>query len=565
MNRNRLLALLSAAGLWLAAPPLCAQPAPDYYDAALGLTGGALRAALHATVAGHRALPYGAVPEALTLLDADPANPGNVILLYSRRSVPAGDFGEYNREHLWPQSLGARRHPAKSDLHHIFAVDARVNSSRGNKPYDDCREDCRTHALAPLAPYDDDTWEPPDEVKGDVARALFYMDVRYEGNPDEPDLVLTDAPITPGCDCMGLLSTLLAWHRLDPVDERERLRNDLIDRQWQGNRNPFVDHPEWVSSLWVVPAAVSPLAAAAATAETDALTIASFNVQWLGLSPDRDNAGLASVLADCDVVLLQELVAPPYDGVFPDGTPYRPDPQAAAFFDEMQALGFDYRLSEEDTGTGDRIHANGSSTEWWVAFFNPDRVQEALDLPGGFLAARRANHPDYERVPYAFPFRTVDGRLDFVLVSVHLKPDPGTADAARRRHELASVAGWVAAHSAREHDFLVAGDMNLYGAAELAAASPAPFVSLNDECRPTNTNVNDPRPYDHVLVDPRFTTEVDAVYDLAVVDLVAAMRPRWHEGSPYPGDPYDHDRFRRRYSDHDPVKFRLRPPAVDDD
>jgi endonuclease/exonuclease/phosphatase family metal-dependent hydrolase len=303
----------------------------------------------------------------------------------------------------------------------------------------------------------------------------------------------------------------------------------------------------------------------AALAAGDTLTICSFNIQFLGQSEDRDAEGLADIVRDYDIVVVQELIAPPYPGKFPDGTDYVPDPQAARFFDAMKALGFDYMLSEEDTGTGAKIHLNTSATEWWVVFYRPERIGPAADLPRTFLADDRSNHPDYERVPYAFPFRTLDKNCDFVLISVHLKPDPGPASRARRKHELATIAAWIHTKDQSEKDFIILGDMNIEDAKELADATPVGFLSLNDECRATNTNVKGPKPYDHVLFQPSFSTEVDHEFDLVVVNLIEAMRPRWLGPGAFPGDPYEHDAFRRFYSDHHPVVFRLKIPSADDD
>ena len=410
-----LVTVLAVAGFTLIGE-VQGQPPEDYYAGTSGLTGDALKAALHEIIDDHAAQPYSAARSGVCLLDQDPDDPDNVILIYSRMSVPASSWPDFNREHLWPQSLGASRHPAKSDMHHIFAVNARVNSSRGNKWFDDTGENPRHHELAPLASYDADSWEVPDAVKGDVARALFYMDVRYEGGPEEPDLELTDELPTSGCNCMGRLSTLLRWHRNDPIDDRERQRNEVIFREIQGNRNPFIDHPEWVYLIWPVPEGEAPVPKAV----PDLITVCSFNIQFLGNFKDRDNAALAAILRDDDIVVVQELVAPPYPGTFPDGTAFTPDPEAEAFFAEMEALGFAYVLSEEDTGRGETNHSNSSATEWWVAFYDPDTVQEDPDLARGFLATDRTRNPDFDRVPYAFPFQAVQGGLDFVLISVHL-------------------------------------------------------------------------------------------------------------------------------------------------
>lgn len=302
-------------------------------------------------------------------------------------------------------------------------------------------------------------------------------------------------------------------------------------------------------------------------APEEVLNIASFNVQFLGSFKKRDDNALASILKDYDIVVIQELVAPPIEGTYPDGSAYSSDVEAKEFFDAMDALGFHYLLSEEDTGTSDNIHTKSTSTEWFVTFFKPDMVMEAVDLPGGFLADDRSNNPDYERVPYAFPFRSANGGIDFVLISVHLQPGDKTEEEQRRKHELATIAAWVDDHDQSEKDFIILGDMNIYSKEELADVTPAGFLSLNDECRVTNTLQTEGggRPYDHVMIRPDFTgTEIDAQYDLVVIDLVAAMRPYWQSTDPYPGDPYDHNLFKQYYSDHHPVAFRLVGRGDDD-
>ena len=295
------------------------------------------------------------------------------------------------------------------------------------------------------------------------------------------------------------------------------------------------------------------------------LSICSFNIQFLGNSKDRDDEGLAEAVRGHDIVVIQELVAPPYAATFPDGTPVKPDAESREFFDAMKARGYVYMLSSEDTGTGDKIYNNGSATEWWVVFYRPQVVGLAADLPSGFLADDRSNHPDYERVPHAFAFRTAGGKLDFVLVSVHLQPGRSRAERQRRAHELATIAAWVDAHDNKEKDFIILGDMNLEDQEDLDAATPAGFVSLNAALRPTNTNVNSPKPYDHVMYNASHTTEIQAAGGLVVIDLVEAMRPRWQGPGPYPGEPYNHNEFRKRYSDHHPVVFTMAVPAADDD
>ncbi|MGV8830025.1 MAG: endonuclease [Breznakibacter sp.] len=95
------------------------------------------------------------------------------------------------------------------------------------------------------------TFEPRDEVKGDVARMIMYMAVRYEGENGEPDLEMTETIYndTDKQPFMGVKSTLLKWHKQDPVSEFEQVRNNHVFT-FQGNRNPFIDHPEFASLIW---------------------------------------------------------------------------------------------------------------------------------------------------------------------------------------------------------------------------------------------------------------------------------------------------------------------------
>jgi endonuclease I len=262
-RRASLASLAAAVGLacqLLLPAASVAQPPAGYYDGAEGLTGDALKAFLHDLIDDHNIVGYDCCRQsALEFLDEDPENPANVVLIYNNASAPKSSWPGWNAEHSWPQSLGAGTEfggnaAARSDLHHIFAADSNVNSSRNNKYYDYCVTNCEVHPEALDARFNDDIYEPPDYHKGDVARALFYMATRYNGdNANEPMLTLGDvAPIMTGCYCMGNLATLLEWHLIDPVDDKERLRNDKIfyTAGYQGNRNPFIDHPEWVCLIF---------------------------------------------------------------------------------------------------------------------------------------------------------------------------------------------------------------------------------------------------------------------------------------------------------------------------
>ncbi|MBU0763491.1 MAG: endonuclease [Bacteroidetes bacterium] len=231
---------------------LYAQEPSGYYNGTAGLDGTTLKAALNSIISNHTEYDYDAIKEIIKLTDEDPANSNNVILLYTGRSQSKSSFGnnadDWNREHVWAKSHGdfGETKPCGTDLHHIRPTDVSVNNSRGNLDFDNGGN---PHSEATGCSYDSDSWEPRDEVKGDVARMMLYMVVRYEGFSGEPDLELVDYVGTDGTPTFGKLSTLLSWHHLDTVDDFERHRNDVI-YQYQGNRNPFVDRPVFVSYIW---------------------------------------------------------------------------------------------------------------------------------------------------------------------------------------------------------------------------------------------------------------------------------------------------------------------------
>ncbi|MBY0030438.1 endonuclease [Priestia aryabhattai] len=229
-------------------------PVEDYYRTAAEKTGNTLKTELHNIIDHHTELSYSAVWEALKKTDEDPANANNVILLYTGRSqaksTNGGGVDDWNREHVWAKShgdFGTAMGPG-TDLHHLRPTDVSVNGTRGNLDFDNGGTG---HSEALGNYFDSDSWEPRDEVKGDVARMLFYMAVRYEGDvSDEPDLELNNAVNNGTAPYHGKLSVLLQWNAQDPVDDRERRRNDIIYSDYQHNRNPFIDHPEWVNEIW---------------------------------------------------------------------------------------------------------------------------------------------------------------------------------------------------------------------------------------------------------------------------------------------------------------------------
>lgn len=236
-----------------------------------------LETTLHTTIDDHLMFPYSSTTgidtwDILELADEDPTDSDKVIVVYKNESITkfGGGTGPYNREHTWPKSYGFSDaydpcNSAATDCHHLMLSDPGYNTRRSNKFFDDCVSSCTTDpALFNPANgwsgenlYDSNSYEVWPERRGDIARAQFYLDVRYAGGVHgmtgctEPNLRLTDNPleITTSNSNMGLLSVLIQWHYDDPVDDVERLRNEVI-YLFQGNRNPFVDHPEWVDCLY---------------------------------------------------------------------------------------------------------------------------------------------------------------------------------------------------------------------------------------------------------------------------------------------------------------------------
>lgn len=245
-----------------------------YYSQAEGKYGTDLKESIHQIISNHNVFPYTSSNtdtwDILQLSDQDPLNNENMILVYTERSQDklyrdgSGNYASFengngtqnnswNREHIWPKSHGFPDQDdiAYTDVHNLKPADRSVNTSRGTKDYDFGGQQ---HAEAINCLVDSDSWEAPDSVKGDIARIIFYMVVRYDPGFDHQnnifDLELVDYT-TPGNTnpIFGKLSSLIQWHHSDPVDDYEKNRNEVIFG-FQGNRNPFIDHPSLVSFIW---------------------------------------------------------------------------------------------------------------------------------------------------------------------------------------------------------------------------------------------------------------------------------------------------------------------------
>ncbi|CAM4024649.1 endonuclease [Janibacter anophelis] len=156
----------------------------SYYTGTEGLSGQALKDRLHTIISDQQVLSYSEVWDGIKDVDEDPQDTSSVRLLYKGTSSPKSNNGggvdNWNREHVWAKSHGDFRTAAGpgTDLHHLRPTDVTVNSDRGNLDFDNGGSE---NDEAPGNHSDSDSWEPRDAVKGDVARMIFYMAVRYEG------------------------------------------------------------------------------------------------------------------------------------------------------------------------------------------------------------------------------------------------------------------------------------------------------------------------------------------------------------------------------------------------
>ncbi len=232
-----------------------------YYDSLEGLSGTALKQAVQDIIANPavvRAHNYGDIIEILKTADQNPKNSNEVWLMYVEQSRSKLEFqdtgintGKWNREHIYPQSRGGYTDGTSSipdginiwlptnandilaghaDAHHLRAEDGAENSLRSNKDYGLTGYNGPSGTLG--------SW------KGDVARSVFYMAVRYNAlsvvNGDIADTTMGQ---------LGDLASLLTWNTLDPSDDFEMNRNNYI-YTWQVNRNPFIDYPDLANYIW---------------------------------------------------------------------------------------------------------------------------------------------------------------------------------------------------------------------------------------------------------------------------------------------------------------------------
>ncbi len=234
---------------------------PSYYDGTdISATGAPLKANLSTLITDTQTTILEYTPgvwEALQQTDLDPTNPNDVLLIYGyddtdaditndrtrNKDMNGGNVGDWNREHTYPRSLGNPNLGSTgpgSDAHHLRASDVQFNGVRSNRPYID-----DSGVAKPI----NNGFYPGDEWKGDVARMMMYMYLRY-GDRCLPTVVGVGATsFSP-----EMPDIFLEWNAEDPVSQYEINRNVLLEGI-QGNRNPFIDNPAFATSIWGGPQA----------------------------------------------------------------------------------------------------------------------------------------------------------------------------------------------------------------------------------------------------------------------------------------------------------------------
>ncbi len=249
---------------------VCAQIPAGYYDSANGLQGVALKSALHQIIDDHTSIPYSDIDQYFP--QTDKKTNGKVWDMYSYSfsgtqpyeysyGVHECDAGLqynsegdcFNKEHIWPQSYFNSQAVPRGDLHQVYPTDGWVNNKRSNFPFGNLTtvnwtsdNGSKVGTGATYSGYTGKMFEPLDSFKGDIARSIFYTSTRYYTE----DASWDDWEMAAGADLSpDAITLLLQWHDSDPVSAKEIDRNNKI-YTIQGNRNPYIDHPQLVDCVW---------------------------------------------------------------------------------------------------------------------------------------------------------------------------------------------------------------------------------------------------------------------------------------------------------------------------
>lgn len=262
MNQFKLVILFFAAGLYS-----CFSQIHTYYNSVdFSQTGENLKTQLALLVETTHTYDLNYTPDVWNILktsDLDPDNPQNVLLIYGYDDTDqniANDrsrdkdmschvsncTGLWVREHVFPRSLGTPNlgfEYAGADAHHLRPIDSQMNSTRSNRKFGN------GEGNAKVLP--NGNFYPGDQWKGDVARMMMYMYLRY---PDQCIAIIVGTGSTSYSLLNDMPDIFLEWNEQDPVDEVEMTRNNVI-QSYQGNRNPFIDNPYLATLIWGGPQA----------------------------------------------------------------------------------------------------------------------------------------------------------------------------------------------------------------------------------------------------------------------------------------------------------------------
>lgn len=295
------------------------------------MKGDTLKVALYNIIKGHTRRSYNTLEHDMKYTDRnwevspDPNDENPIMWLlyadYNNDTSKRSDFNHFhgggsnggvssgyiwNKEHIWARINGVSANKsgtAYEDLHHLRASDEKLNNTRSNHPFANGGSYTENHyGTKSECKFSGSTFEPADEYKGDVARALFYMATRYyNGDGSDANLTLTTGTDSTGGK-WGYLDTLLSWHELDPVDNFEIHRNQLIYEDFQHNRNPYIDHPEYARAVFknepiVEPKKLTNLVLTGSPTQTTYKEGASFNPNGLTITAyydDNSNSNVTS-------------------------------------------------------------------------------------------------------------------------------------------------------------------------------------------------------------------------------------------------------------------------------
>jgi endonuclease I len=249
-----------------------AQIPSGYYNTATG-SGYTLKTQLYNIIKGHTDNGYAGLYTTYQTSDIDNfyENDGTVLDMYSEKpsgidpynyssgsTQRCGNYSAegdcYNREHIIPQSVFNESAPMVSDAHFITPTDGKVNGQRSNYPHGTVSTATWTSlnggklGSSSVSGYSGTVFEPINEFKGDIARMYFYFATRYENTVSTYSYAMFDGSSNK-VFTTAFLNTLLAWNAQDPVNAREIARNNAIYAR-QNNRNPYIDHPEYVQAIW---------------------------------------------------------------------------------------------------------------------------------------------------------------------------------------------------------------------------------------------------------------------------------------------------------------------------